>query len=192
MPDALIDSVRSGLASFGHDNRPHAATGAAVLIPFIPSAAGWSLIFTRRAETLSHHKGEISFPGGRIDPGESGEDAALREAHEELGIVPADVEVLGRLASVFTFVSGFSIEPWVGIIPRAGFVPNPAEIAEVLEIPVDILVTPSTRREQRFIAAGEVYSNYAYDVGPNIIWGATARILTELLGLIPSPDPIVP
>lgn len=177
----VIGHLRYRLARTDVEPGPAGSILAGVLVPLVESPAGWSIVFTRRAETLSSHSGEISFPGGSVDPGEEGRDAALREAHEELGIVPENVEVLGMLPRVFTVASNFMIEPWVGMIERSEFVPNPAEIAEVIEVPIDVLITPGTRRDQRFIRAGAVYLNPAYDVGSHTIWGATARILNDLL-----------
>jgi len=160
------------------------ATLAGVLVPFTASDGIWSLVFTRRSEDLPSHKGEISFPGGKVDRGETGLQAALREAHEEMGIDPAHVEILGRLPRVFTVVTGFVIEPWVGLIPHSDFTVNQGEIAEVLEVPLAVLRDSSTVREQKFIRGKAVYANWAFDVGPNIIWGATARVLKSLLDLI--------
>ena len=158
-------------------------TLAGVLVPFTASEGIWSLVFTRRSEDLPSHKGEISFPGGKVDLGETGLQSALREAHEEMGIDPAHVEILGRLPRVFTVVTGFVIEPWVGLIPHSEFTVNRKEIAEVLEIPLSVLQDSATMREQKFIRGKAVYTNWAFDVGPNIIWGATARVLKSLLDL---------
>ncbi|MCA1841281.1 MAG: hypothetical protein LC723_13325 [Actinobacteria bacterium] len=83
-----------------------------------------------------------------------------------------------------TVVSGYEIEPWVGIIPRDHFIPNPKEVAEVLEVPVSVLMASLTKRSQKFIRDGHMYTNPAFDVGINVIWGATARIVNLLLELI--------
>ena len=154
---------------------------ASVLVPFVQVDGDWRLILTRRAEALTKHSGEISFPGGRVDDGESSRDAALREAFEELGIVPEHVDIVGKLGRVFTAVSNYSIEPWVGIVPEAELVPNPHEIAEVIEVPLELLIADGTRRQQTFIFGENVWRNPAFDIGPNIVWGATARILGNLL-----------
>ena len=156
---------------------------AAVLLPLV-EAAGWSIVFTRRSDALARHSGEISFPGGKVDEGETSVGAALRETHEELGIDPADVEILGALPTAFTIVSGYQIAPWVGVIPSTDFRPSESEIAEVLVIPISDLLADGVRREQKFIRAGGIYENPAYDVDHHIIWGATARILSEFLELI--------
>ena len=164
-------------------------TPAAVLAPIVDVPPGPVLVLTRRAGDLRRHGGEISFPGGRVDTGESDLEAALREANEELGIDPCRVDVLGHLPRVSTVVSGYLIAPWVGVIPRSAFVPNPHEIAEVLEVPIELLLEPGARRDQRFIRQGLMRCSPAFHVGPHIVWGATARILAALLDLLAEPMP---
>jgi 8-oxo-dGTP pyrophosphatase MutT (NUDIX family) len=157
---------------------------ASVLVPLVEKADGWSIVFTKRSDELSRHSGEISFPGGRVDDGETPKEAALRETYEEIGVEPDEVEVIGALPPALTVVSGYQISPWVGVVPDSELRPNPKEIAEVIVIRLDHLRATGTRREQRFVRAGGIFVNPAYDVGPNTIWGATARILTEFLDLL--------
>ena len=180
-------SGTSDPAATWRDDPAGPAAAAAVLIPVVDAAGGPLVVLTRRAGGLRAHRGEISFPGGRVDPGESDRDAALREALEELGIDPADVDVLGHLPRVHTVVSGYLITPWVGIIAPSEFVPNPAEIAEVIEVPLPLLLAPGTRRDQRFIRKGNLHLSPAFDVGAHVVWGATGRILDILLGLLAEP-----
>jgi 8-oxo-dGTP pyrophosphatase MutT (NUDIX family) len=189
----LVARLRAGLqpdeqvAARPDDGSP-AAAAAAVLIPVVDAPGGPLVVLTRRAGGLRAHRGEISFPGGRVDPGESDRDAALREAHEELRIDPAGVDLLGHLPRVHTVVSGYLITPWVGVIAPSEFVPNPAEIAEVIEVPLPVLLAPGTRRDQRFIRKGHMHLSPAFDVGAHVVWGATGRILDTLLGLLGDPD----
>ncbi|MGH2811685.1 MAG: NUDIX hydrolase [Actinomycetota bacterium] len=179
MPE-VVDLLRNRLRETpDHAPIPNTAF-AAVLVPLIRGDSV-SVLFTRRSDDLSSHSGEISFPGGRVDPGEHPREAALREADEELGVPPESVDVLGPLPTAFTVVSGFHISPWVGALTEPRFTPNPAEIAEVIEIPLEVLRNPETSRIQTFIRAGHLFRNPAYDVDSHTIWGATARILTELL-----------
>lgn len=141
-------------------------------------------MLTRRTDGLSNHRGEIAFPGGRLEPGETALQAALREAHEELGIVPGEVDVLGPLPAVGTTLSRFWIQPWVGVLQpgiRERVVANPAEVAEVLEVAFNALAAPGARRDQRFIRGTSMVIAPAYDVAATTIWGATARIVQELL-----------
>lgn len=176
-----LSRLRSRLAATPDEERTPGDLPAAVLVPLVAGEEGWRLVFTLRSEDLPSHRGEISFPGGRVDPGEDSLAAALREAHEELGIDPAHIEIIGRLPRVATVVSGYSIDPWIGVVPGTEFRPNPVEIAEVIEVSLADLRAPGVRRDQRFVRAGAMYLSPAYDVGPHTIWGATARILTDFL-----------
>ncbi len=169
---------------------------AAVLVPLIagPGNEGglpgrWYLLMIRRTEALAIHGGEIAFPGGRVEPGEDSQTAALREADEELAVRPGDVTVLGRLPDVETRVSQYRITPWVGVVSaeaRHRLRPEPAEVAGVLEIPLDEIADPARRREQRFIRGRAMTVSPAYDVGGVTVWGATARIVSELLDWLPT------
>ena len=157
----------------------HDARAAAVLIPFVDVVEPY-LLFTVRTETLSSHKGQISFPGGSIDPGETAEQAALREAHEEIGLLPDSVEVLGELDSIHTFVSGFVVTPIIGWLAGPPTLkPNPAEVARVLEIPVAEL-TEDIRREPGFNHRDRTFPTEAWIWNDEVIWGVTARILRIL------------
>ena len=155
---------------------------AAVLVPVIEDR--W-LVFTRRSEALPRHPGEISFPGGiRHEEDATIADTALRETREELGIDPGDVEVLGALPPVHTFVSGILVVPFVGrLAVRPRYRPNAGEIAEVLEYGLDELAAAETDVE--WFRGTARYRGFAYHMGPNTIWGATARILHSLLELVP-------
>jgi 8-oxo-dGTP pyrophosphatase MutT (NUDIX family) len=165
------------------DTRP-----GAVLLPILAGGPRPRLVFTRRTETMSRHAGEISFPGGLADPGEGLAAAALREAQEELGLTPSDVELVGALPPVHTHVSGILIAPFVGLVdanPR--FTPNAAEIAAVLEFPLDELSAVGAERE--FEWEGRSFQTFVYELEGHVIWGATARILWslfELLGRTPA------
>jgi 8-oxo-dGTP pyrophosphatase MutT (NUDIX family) len=163
---------------------PPGQTPAAVLVPIVPGPGGCYLLLTRRTDGLTNHRGEIAFPGGRLEPGETAPAAALREAHEELGIVPGEVELIGGLPGVGTNLSRFWIMPWVGVLRpdcRSGIVPNPSEVADLLDVSLDGLAAPGCRRDQRFIRGSRVVVSPAYDTPAGTIWGATARIVAELL-----------
>ena len=158
---------------------------AAVLILLYPDPAGGDdlLLFTRRTETLPSHSGQISFPGGGIDPEDSGPvAAALREASEEVGIVADQVQVLGTLPAVYTVVSNYLITPVIARTSRRPeFVPNAAEVAELIEVPLSALRDPQIHTtETRATPRGPVVVHY-YQYGRHTIWGATARILTTFL-----------
>jgi 8-oxo-dGTP pyrophosphatase MutT (NUDIX family) len=153
---------------------------AAVLVPILDGDEP-VVVFTRRADSLNHHRGEISFPGGRPEPGDADLRAtALRETHEELGLPAEAVDVAGCLEPVQARVSGFTIVPFVGLLSeRPEFVPSPDEIAEVIEIPLRDLLAIEEEREWEF--EGGSYQTYAYVQDGHTVWGATARILKELL-----------
>jgi 8-oxo-dGTP pyrophosphatase MutT (NUDIX family) len=163
---------------------------AAVLALLYPGAEGLSVVLTRRTEVVENHRGQISFPGGSLDPGETAETAALREAQEELGIEPREPEILGRLSPLYIPHSGFCVFPVVAYVARRPqFSANPHEVAEVIEIPLAHLLAPATCcleiRELRGVPAQVPF----YAVGSNKVWGATAMMLSELLTLFPAESP---
>jgi len=157
---------------------------AAVLLPLVE---GDRLVLTRRTEHLSRHPGEISFPGGLTHEEDVDLSAtALRETQEELGLAPDDVEVLGALEPVHTFVSAILIVPFVGVVSGAPmFTPSVAEIAEVLSYPLDELMAAETTVE--WPRDGLVYRGFAYPMSDgNTIWGATATIVNALMAIVRS------
>ena len=173
----------------GLEPRPSPTAGpgdrlAAVLLPLVE---GDRLVLTRRTEHLSRHPGEISFPGGLTHEEDVDLSAtALRETQEELGLAPDDVEVLGALEPVHTFVSAILIVPFVGVVSAAPvFTPSEAEIAEVLSYPLDELMAAETTVE--WPRDGLVYRGFAYPMSDgNTIWGATATIVNELMAIVRS------
>ncbi len=156
---------------------------AAVLIPLLMAGPEPRVVFTRRTENLTRHPGEISFPGGLVDPGEDLAAAALREAEEELGIAPGDVELLGTIEPVHTHVSGILVVPFVGMLsidPR--FTPSAEEIAEVLEYPLSRLA--SRGREQQLEMDGRRFTTFLFDMDGKVIWGATGKMLWSFIELL--------
>jgi 8-oxo-dGTP pyrophosphatase MutT (NUDIX family) len=160
----------------------HGANDAAVLAPLYLDAEGaLHAVFTRRREDLRRHGGEISFPGGRVEPGDADLRAtALREAHEEIGLPPGAVEVVGALQPTPTFVTNFSIYPFVGVM-EAGFAWRiaQAEVADVLELPLAAVREGFGHR--RLVRRGIPIRTATYEVEGHLIWGATARIVGDLL-----------
>jgi 8-oxo-dGTP pyrophosphatase MutT (NUDIX family) len=157
------------------------STDAAVLIPMFGHPERPGLVFTERHSDLRRHAGEISFPGGRQDsPDEALSATALREAQEEIGLDPTDVELIGALPPVGTFLTGYKVHPFVGLIPDdLRFEPNPQEVAAVLILRLDELREGYEKR--RLVRRGLPIRTPTYEVGEHVIWGATARILGELL-----------
>ena len=153
---------------------------AGVLVPlFVRDGAVWTVV-TRRTDSVEHHRGQISFPGGAAEEGdETLFHTALREAQEELGIEPKDAIPLGRLSPLAT-VTGFYVEPFVVAIPQPYvFAPEGSEIAEVLEVPLAALLREGVLERRRLPGREEIV--LFYDYGGQVIWGATARIVEELL-----------
>ena len=143
------------------------------------------LLLNKRSDTVEDHKGEVSFPGGRMDEGDGSLlDTALREAHEEVGVRPEDVRVLRRLDDVNTS-TGYLVTPFLGAIPEGyPFVVSAVEVAELVEVPVAALVDGSTIRDETRFEDGVPVSRPNYAYGGHLIWGATARIVTGLLELL--------
>jgi 8-oxo-dGTP pyrophosphatase MutT (NUDIX family) len=147
------------------------------------------VLFTLRAPTLSRHSGQIAFPGGSRDTEDADVVAtALREAHEEIGLPPDRVRVLGLLSPVFTVVSNFLIAPVVGWIETepAHLEANPAEVAEIIEVPLAGLSDPAIFHEEVWQRASREVTVSFYDYGEYRIWGATARIVREFLRVLTS------
>jgi 8-oxo-dGTP pyrophosphatase MutT (NUDIX family) len=151
---------------------------AAVLVPLYPDLVA---VFTERRADLAQHAGEISFPGGCQDfPTEDLRSTALREANEEIGLAPADVELVGALPPVGTFVTGFRIYPFVGMIqPGRAWTPQETEVAQVLEFSLHDLVRGHEMK--RLLRKGVPIKTPTYTVNGHLVWGATARIVQSLL-----------
>jgi 8-oxo-dGTP pyrophosphatase MutT (NUDIX family) len=198
--------LRSALA--GRPPRRVEAPGfapAAVLVPVLDRPGGPTLLFTRRAEEMERHRGEISFPGGRLEPGEAAPDAALREAREEVALDPLQVEAVGELDER-PVVTRFLVRPVVGLVrrPPERFGIEAREVREAFEVPLARFLEPGTPRgewwdgsrlppgmarrplvdlrEDEVDRERERYRVWFYDVAPDrVIWGLTARVLKELV-----------
>ncbi len=186
---------RPGLrAQLGMSPRPRAsitintpARAGGVLLLLYPRDGRLHLVLTRRAEHLPSHKGQISLPGGARDPGESFEETALREAHEELDVDRAGIQVLGQLTPLYISPSNYCIRPVVGYAPsRPAFRPDPAEVAEVLEVPLADLLDPSTVQEEDWNLRGLQVRVPFFAVKEHKVWGATAMVLAEFVELVRS------
>ncbi len=163
--------------------KTRAGTDAAVLVALYDWPEHPGLIFTERRADLRRHAGEISFPGGRAEPSDSDlATTALREASEEIALEPERVELVGALPPTSTFVTGYRIHPFVGLIAPPGELeldPNPAEVETVLTFSVELL--SSGYQMRRLLRRGTAIHTPTYAVGEHLIWGATARILGDLL-----------
>jgi len=158
-----------------------ASVQAAVLVPLHLKRGVLHAVFTERHHDLPRHAGEISFPGGRRDP----EDpdlifTALRETHEEMGLPPESVQILGALEPIPTVVTGYAIYPFVGVVPgNFRWTPSDSEVAAVIDLPLPAVAAGYGRR--RLVRRGAAIHTDTYVVNEHMIWGATARIVSDLL-----------
>ena len=186
--DALADALRGVLLDPAEAAtlEVHGRIDAAVLVPIYLGDDGEPhLVFTRRRDDLRRHAGEISFPGGRADDGDADlVTTALREAHEEIGLHPEAVRVVGALQPTPTIATSYAVYPFVGLIePGMEWTLSPREVAEVLELSLRDLRAGYGRR--RLVRRGVPFRTDVYVVGESLIWGATARILGDLLDRVP-------
>jgi 8-oxo-dGTP pyrophosphatase MutT (NUDIX family) len=158
---------------------------AAVLVPLFTRGGEAHVLLTRRRPDLSRHAGEISFPGGMIEPHDRDAlAAALREAQEEVGLDPRRVEVLGQLSECLVLVTGFRLTPWVGSVPYPyPYLAHGGEVERILEVPLAALGRPGAHRIETREAYGMSHQVHFFALGEDTVWGATARVLSELLSI---------
>lgn len=166
---------------------------AGVLVLLYPRGGRLHLLLTRRTELVLHHRGQISLPGGARHKEESLEATALRETTEELGIALDRVRVLGRLTPLYIPPSNFCIYPTVAFVPEApSFRPQPDEVAEVIEAPLDALLDPAAAKRETRVFEGRTMRVPFYGLGEHKIWGATAMVLAEFFRLVEEAVPAAP
>jgi 8-oxo-dGTP pyrophosphatase MutT (NUDIX family) len=183
-PSVLVNEANAPLVRF---------VNSAVLAIVFEEDGEAHLVFTRRSSSLRAHRGEVSFPGGRLDPGEQPAAAALREAHEEVALDPSAVTPVGWIHPVLTMVSGSLIMPVVATVAcRPKLVASPHEVERVFEVALRDLADPEIFHEERWSIPGRVipgspdntFAVWFFEVEGEMIWGATARMIHELLSLV--------
>jgi len=187
------DQVKRALSAILTNRKPERIkdtvdgyTHASVLLPlFIKDGRYW-ILFMRRTHTVEYHKGEVSFPGGSVDAGDSSfEHTALRETFEEIGIPEEDTEILGQLDDMLTVTSRFIVHPFVGIVPFPyAFTLNKREVDYLIEVPLQFFLENARPEFVTMEYEGEAFETPAFIYEDTVIWGATQRILENFLGLI--------
>ena len=168
-----------------YDAFPPDARQAAVLLLLYPHEGRWHVPLTLRHAGLADHAGQVSLPGGAVEPGEAAARAAVREFCEELLAAESDVELLGRLSPIYVHVSNFRVEPWVGMArTRPRLAPNPLEVEELLEVPLAELVDPRNLASHQRHFQGQPYTAPHIQWQSHRIWGATCLILGQLVLLL--------
>ena len=175
----LADMAAMGLDAVPAPDRP-----AAILVPLLRSVGQWPVLMTKRAEHLAHHAGQISFPGGKVEPDDDGPvSAALREAFEEVHLMPRSVTIAGGLNSVRS-PAGFIVHPIVGIVGGDngldGLVADPAEVDLVFTLPLSHVISPSNFRLVPRDTNGRRNDYWVVDHDDHLIWGLSARVLNDL------------
>ena len=159
---------------------------SAVLVPLFVGLDGeLRVILTRRSSRLNNHKGEVAFPGGRVDEGETPREAALREAWEEVGLPPDSVRIIGQLESLMTMASASSITPYIGVIDHVPeLVPSPHEVERIFDVSLVELTDANCYREEIWDYADGTFPVWFFEVEGDTVWGATGRMLRRLLDLL--------
>ena len=171
---------------YGDDGAGHeGATVAAVLIPIVAHRAGLTVLFTQRTTHLKSHSGQVSFPGGRAEPGDaSAEFTALREAGEEIGLPEDRVEILARLPDYHTR-TGYRVTPVIGLLtPPLELAPDPREVEEIFEVPLDFLLEPRNQQRRTREFQGQTVGFYVFEYQNRTIWGETAGMLVNLYKML--------
>jgi mutator protein MutT len=192
---SAIDEAAAVTARQSQDPTPptEALRVSAVLVALADGPDGAEVLLTRRSETMRSHRGEISFPGGRVDSGETFETAALREAREEVALDPSVVHLHGRLDAISTMVTRSFIVPVVGTVDHQPVLhPAADEVERIMWVPLAELTRTDTFREEVWDSSGVVRTMYFFELDDETIWGATARVLHQLLRValgIDGPEP---
>ena len=185
--EALQSRDNAGRVRGDHDLNPGfwatdgAMIDAAVLVLLVDRPEGPTVVFTQRTAHLTHHAGQISFPGGRLEPEDAGPEAcALRETDEEIGIGPERIKLVSQLDTYVTR-TGFRVTPVVGlVVPPVEFIADPFEVADVFEVPLRFIAGPDVPMTDSWVIKDKAHKFYVFQYGNRRIWGATAGMLVNL------------
>ena len=187
-----VETIRRKLSSVvpaAREALANKSNAAAVLIPMFERRGELHIVYIRRSDHVASHRGQVAFPGGRVDPVDATLlDAALREAHEEVGIPPSIVQVIGALPTMQTTTSGIVVAPFVGVIPSdAPLRPQLSEVAQIFDVPLSALRDPKFRGDYEWKSEGPATRSSKFPAilyGGQTIWGLTLRITLNLLELL--------
>lgn len=189
-----VEKIRNtlvGVTPAPREELANKSNAAAVLMPLFERDGELHVVFIRRSDHVASHRGQVAFPGGRVEAVDATLlDAALREAHEEVGLDPASVEVIGGLPTMHTTASGIIVAPFVGVIaPDAPLKPDPSEVAEIFDVPLSALRDPRFRGDYEWNPDGRARASKfpAILYGGQVIWGLTLRITINLLEILDGP-----
>ena len=192
LPGPMVGSRFESRPPLGwrHDASPPDARAAAVLLLLYPHQGRWHLPLTLRPGHMADHASQVSLPGGAVEPGETSRGAAIREFREELGGDCREIEILGRLSPLYVHASNFRIAPWVAATAaRPDWTPHPAEVEELLEVPLDHLLDEANFGSHRRRHHGRCYVAPHFVWQSHRIWGATCMILGELVTVLEALQP---
>ncbi|MBL7178301.1 MAG: CoA pyrophosphatase [Desulfobacteraceae bacterium] len=187
LPDTISDILSSREPRFFDDKGSTNYRPAGVLLPLLEEGGVCKVLFTKRTDSVEHHKGQISFPGGAVDKRDASiEETVLRETYEEIGLSEKDIEILGRIDDALTVASNYVIHPFVGMVTSMDDLAiNRAEVKRVITVPLSLFHdVGSEKRRYPVEYDGVTYQTSAYEYREHIIWGATARIMENFMEII--------
>jgi 8-oxo-dGTP pyrophosphatase MutT (NUDIX family) len=186
LPNLIREVLRGREPKNIHDGH-YSYRHAGVLIPLLEDKGIYKILFTKRTDMVEQHKGQISFPGGAVDKEDSSLlETALRESEEEIGLLKGDVDILGRIDDTLTVASDFIIRPFVGLVPFPyDFVISKEEVERLIIVPIDVFQTENSENSVYGVEyEGKTYHTRAYEYNGDVIWGATARMIENLMNII--------
>ena len=187
LPDTIRDILNSREPRSFNDSEATGYRHAGVLVPLLEEGGVCKVLFTERTHRVEHHKGQISFPGGAVDKEDASiEDTVLRETYEEVGLSEKDIQILGRVDDVLTLASNFVVHPFVGIVKCLDDLAiSRIEVKRVIKVPLNLFHRGNSENRRYSVKyEGKTYDTPAYEYGEHLIWGATARMMENVMEII--------